>query len=1106
MPLSSHGAQTSVAIAAALILCAGVPASASAQAAVKSYGQDLVERTVARHPELIGLDLHATPPGSSESRIIASTHRDRIGQKTDPDDLEVFETGTPRVEINRKGDQNVEVAVQLHDVTGRPVGSAEMTFPYKSGTDADALIEEGQEIEDELRRRIAGEDRQGAAELVAPAQLDPSIPIETYAQFLVDDTLPKHPGVAIIALHIKSPTGSDYPLLASNIGRIGKPADESDRAVIETGKPALAVSRDGERLEVKLPQQDVSGDTVGAVAVVFPYGGHISHPTHRQAALQHALLGQAESIRDKLRRRIANAANLYEPYPYEPGFPAAVLAASYGEALVDKTLAKHPEVLTLALHVQPPKGDGYPIVASNIGRIGKKADADDMKVIQTGKPKVAAAGGRIEAEVPLQEKSGKTIGAMRAAYPYAKGGDESAFLAKAEGLQKEVRQMIPTASRLFDQVRPQQSEYDIPELGNAHELPMTKSVVSGQALEQGAQEGYSEAIKGVAGVAPANSKGSPNDSIYIRGIKLNLFSNYRLNGGLATAGVITTPTEDKERIETLKGANALMFGVASPAGIINLVTKRAGQVDVTSVSVAGNGFGQVGGSFDVGRRYGSDRELGIRLNGSAVYLQNGVRDLYGDGEFASAGIEYKASDRLTLQGDFEYYRKHVPEQAGVSLLPAVNGVVPLTPVPDPRNLLSARWGIYTPDTKNAQIRADWAFADNLKLVTEAGGSWASRSRFSVRVGNYDLVTGDGGVVTVNSVSQDYKNLFGRVELLARASTFFLQHQFTLGVAISDRESATPSQNNVTLPQRQNIYDPIQLDPPVFTQPPTSLPLQTSTDIGTYLYDIISLGSKLKLLAGLRFTADRENNGVKRSTTYVNTPAFGALFDVLPSLTLFASYMQGLEVGATAPVNAANAYEILAPAVSTQKEVGIRDSHIKGISVSFSYFDITRANAVVNPATKVFEPAGDIHYWGVEGTLSIEILRRLTLDGALQWLRSVQNNPDDPNIDGLTPENTPRALGNLRLSYRLPWVPGLTLGAGASGITKRYVNPQNQGTIPGYVLYNASIGYATRIQKHRVLFQVVADNLANLRYWNSVQTGTYGTGMDRSIKMSVKFDL
>ena len=132
---------------------------------------------------------------------------------------------------------------------------------------------------------------------------------------------------------------------------------------------------------------------------------------------------------------------------------------------------------------------------------------------------------------------------------------------------------------------------------------MTKAVVSGKALEEASQEGYAEAVRNVAGVAPANSKGSPNDSIYIRGIKLNLFSNYRLNGGLPIAGVITVPNEDKERVEALKGANALMFGVASPAGIINLVTKRALDNDVNTLGLAGNAFGQYGATFDLGRRF-----------------------------------------------------------------------------------------------------------------------------------------------------------------------------------------------------------------------------------------------------------------------------------------------------------------------------------------------------------------------------------------------------------------------------------------------------------------------------------------------------------------------
>ena len=36
-------------------------------------------------------------------------------------------------------------------------------------------------------------------------------------------------------------------------------------------------------------------------------------------------------------------------------------------------------------------------------------------------------------------------------------------------------------------------------------------------------------------------------------------------------------------------------------------------------------------------------------------------------------------------------------------------------------------------------------------------------------------------------------------------------------------------------------------------------------------------------------------------------------------------------------------------------------------------------------------------------------------------------------------------------------------------------------------------------------QVNVDNVANLRYWNSVQTGTYGIGMDRSVKFNARID-
>jgi iron complex outermembrane receptor protein len=47
-----------------------------------------------------------------------------------------------------------------------------------------------------------------------------------------------------------------------------------------------------------------------------------------------------------------------------------------------EALAKHPEILLMAIHAAPP-GHKNLIVASNFGRIGKIGDEDDMRCIRT---------------------------------------------------------------------------------------------------------------------------------------------------------------------------------------------------------------------------------------------------------------------------------------------------------------------------------------------------------------------------------------------------------------------------------------------------------------------------------------------------------------------------------------------------------------------------------------------------------------------------------------------------------------------------------------------------------------------------------------------------
>src|SRR5712692_2144149 len=101
-------------------------------------------------------------------------------------------------------------------------------------------------------------------------------------------------------------------------------------------------------------------------------------------------------------------------------------AKNYAQSLIDRALARHPEVATLAMHVTPPNSSDNVIIASNFGRIGKKADDDDLAVIKTGQPKaeVGKNGGRFSVELPLQDVSGDTVGALAVAFLYKAGDDK----------------------------------------------------------------------------------------------------------------------------------------------------------------------------------------------------------------------------------------------------------------------------------------------------------------------------------------------------------------------------------------------------------------------------------------------------------------------------------------------------------------------------------------------------------------------------------------------------------------------------------------------------------------------------------------------------------
>ena len=262
--------------------------------------------------------------------------------------------------------------------------------------------------------------------------------VQSYAQHLADEVVAKNPTLLVIAMHVSPPGMANYPIVASNIGRIGKPADDDDMRVINTGKNNLEVAHGGTRFEVELPMRDVAGETVGAIGLVFPYKSGDS-----KAALEK----KAIAIRDRLAARTLNAVSLVDPYPLDP----LATTKTHAQKLVDETLAKHPELIVAGMHVTPPKSRENIILASNFGRIGKKADDDDMNVIASGKPNAQVYGNRTRyaIELPLQDAAGNTVGALSLGWRY-RNEEASTFLSRAEKIRDELRKRIPSIEKLVE--------------------------------------------------------------------------------------------------------------------------------------------------------------------------------------------------------------------------------------------------------------------------------------------------------------------------------------------------------------------------------------------------------------------------------------------------------------------------------------------------------------------------------------------------------------------------------------------------------------------------------------------------------------------------------
>jgi predicted membrane-bound mannosyltransferase len=162
-----------IALSFAVLLAGSGIGTSTAQTAPKINAQKLVDEAMAKHPEVVVLSMHVTPPHKTENVIIASSVRPQspprssplhhktqpawIGRRSDADDERAMSSGKSNLEVNKAGN-HIEITVPLQDHSGNTIGAVGAVFNYKEGDDKGKDKKVAEQIRDEWRAQISNKD------------------------------------------------------------------------------------------------------------------------------------------------------------------------------------------------------------------------------------------------------------------------------------------------------------------------------------------------------------------------------------------------------------------------------------------------------------------------------------------------------------------------------------------------------------------------------------------------------------------------------------------------------------------------------------------------------------------------------------------------------------------------------------------------------------------------------------------------------------------------------------------------------------------------------------------------------------------------------------
>lgn len=563
-----------------------------------------------------------------------------------------------------------------------------------------------------------------------------------------------------------------------------------------------------------------------------------------------------------------------------------------------------------------------------------------------------------------------------------------------------------------------------------------------------------------------------------------------------------------ERVEVLRGPSALLNGMApsgSVGGSINLVPKRAGSEPLNRLTLSYADDGQLGAHADVSRRFGHEKQWGVRLNAAK---RSGDTPVNGSSERVDAvslGLDY-AGERVRLEADFNYQDRVTHGRSSLLFPPEAGTAIPWAP--NNKINFQPQWSYWDAKERAAVVRGEVDLAPGLVAYGAIG---AMQYDFDSLQTTSLLLDDKGNMAARPYRLKEYVDTRTiETGLRGKFQTGALQHELVLSATNYAQDNGLLRQNGTIF--RSSIYTPTTVAMPSIALD-GSIPRTAETRMQSLaLADTISSADRrFQLTLGARHQQVRSrslNAGVEsdRYDKSALTPMAAMLFKATDQISLYGNYIEGLSQGPRAPEGAQNAGQIFPPSKSKQIEIGTKFDAGR-FATTVSLFQIERPNSVLEATggLPVFRMDGQQRNRGLEVVSQGEVAHGLRVLAGMAYTQGIQTKTEGGINDGRTAPAVPRVQINLGGEWDAPFLQGLTLTARALRTSKQYVDPGNTQQLPAWTRLDIGARYRFNASGKPVTLRASLENVLDKSYWQSAAREGLTMGAPRTLLVSVSTD-